>query len=104
MKDKNLRGQWREDIEQAALVAACLQLCGYRVASPERARFMLEVLSNWTICQVWSVIEEHSELFCWQVSIQGARLTDLGIRLAKLNHHLVHAKLGSSDCTARSGS
>lgn len=102
MKDKNQRAQWCRDIEQSALLAACLQLCEYPVASAERARFMLEILTRWPLHRVWSTIEEYPELFRWQVSIQSARLTELGMHWARTSRYLVHAELGSSDHAARS--
>ncbi len=102
MKDKNQRAQWRRDTGQSTLLAVCLQLCEYPVASTERARFMFEILTHWPLHRVWVTIEEYPELFRWQVSIQSARLTELGLHWAKTSRYLVRAELGSSDHAPRS--
>lgn len=93
-----------QHVEQSALLAACLQLCSYPVASADRSRFMLEILTRWPLHRVWVTIEEYPELFRWRVSIQSARLTELGIHWAKTSCYLVRAELGSSDHASRADS
>lgn len=99
---KKAPSQFCREIGPSSLLAACLQLCTYPIASPARQRFMHELLTHWHIHRIWATIEEHPQLFNWSVCIQSARLTDLGWHMAGTSRYLVRAALGSSDHASRS--
>jgi hypothetical protein len=68
------------------LLADCFLLCSLPVGSPERGELSRTLVKKWSPRVLWGAIQDHPEYFLWWLSVQSARLTELGKSQVRWQH------------------